>query len=100
MATIMGRYRFRGKVEPLSDMPPINFEAPSPRPSGGPGSLVPACVLLKEDGSLELKPLDGALLEERELISRVCLCRYLSVEPRILLGTVFEPRPSEPETKQ
>lgn len=81
----------------MRDMPPIDFKAASPRPSGGPGSLVPACVLLREDGSLELKPMEGATLEEREAIGRICLCRYMSVEPRAL-EPMFEPRKVEPET--
>jgi hypothetical protein len=81
----------------MRDMPPIDMEAPSPRPSGGPGSLVPACVLLREDGSLELKPMEGATLEERELIARICLCRWMTVEPRAL-EPMFERRQDEPET--
>src|ERR1700674_2511786 len=75
----MGRYKFRlkGRNE-MRDLPPLpDLDEPSPRPSGGPGVLVPAVVALREDGSLELKPTEGSTAEERELIGRICLCRWM-----------------------
>jgi hypothetical protein len=81
----------------MRDMPPIDMEADSPRASGGPGSLVPACVALREDGTLTLQPMEGASIEERELIGRICLCRWMYVEPRAM-EPMFERRPVEPET--
>ncbi len=69
----------------MRDLPPLpDMDAPSPRPSGGPGVLVPAVVALLEDGTLELKPTEGSTAEEREVIGRICLCRWMYVEPRAL----------------
>jgi hypothetical protein len=77
----------------MRDMPPIDMEAASPRPSGGPGALVPAYVTLTAAGRLVLKPLDGASIEERELIARIVLGQWLAVEPGFI-PEIVEPVPA------
>lgn len=56
---IVGKYGI-GKDEPMRDMPSIDMEAASPRPSGGPGTLVPASIVLTAAGRLVLKPMEGS----------------------------------------
>jgi hypothetical protein len=93
----VGRYGLPNGRNEMRDMPPIDMEAPSPRPSGGPGALVPACVVLRADGSLALRLVEGSSAEEREIVGRICLCQWMAVEPGFI-PEIVEPVPAA--TKQ
>jgi hypothetical protein len=91
MSSIVLDRRWKGRNE--MDMPPIDMEAASPRPSGGPGSLVPASIILTAAGRLVLRPMEGSTAEEREIVGRIVLTQWLAVEPGFI-PEIVEPVPA------
>ena len=71
----VGRYRFRRKVEPLTDMPPIVAQI-EPEPG-----LIPAIVTVLPGRILALRPTANATEEERRIIGRIALAQFLKVLP-------------------
>jgi hypothetical protein len=69
----VGRYRFRRKVEPLTDMPPIVAQI-EPEPG-----LIPAVVIVLPGRILALHPAENATEEERWIIGRIALAQFLKV---------------------